>query len=168
MEGKQNKSSCNSEIIQVITHSRFLLEYAKYLTHNYDDAMDLYQETIYRGLHSINNYQELGKARYWLLRIMKNVFINEEHRPLKMFSSPIDEENIKEESEVDGIDTYKTEELYAAIEKLPLKDRRLMLLYIQGYAYEEMAREMDMKVGTIKSRIYRIKKRMRILLSRSF
>ena len=49
-----------------------------------------------------------------------------------------------------------------------IKEPVIVLGYTFPYAYEEMAREMDMKVGTIKSRIYRIKKRMRILLSRSF
>ena len=64
----------------VVGHGEFLRPYAISLTHNPEDAQDLYQETMMRALMNREKYQFGTNLKAWLYTIMRNIFINNYRR----------------------------------------------------------------------------------------
>ncbi len=147
----------------IIRHSNSLINYARQLTmNNNDDALDLYQDTVYRSLSRQQQYRECGTIAAWIYTIMRNIYFNNQKRNTYRNTARIDDTPIDNYHTND--DNYSVTELYDAIKHLNEKEKRLITLYLQGYAYEEIAQLMHMKEGTVKSGIYRAKQKLRKLL----
>lgn len=136
--------------------SRFALR----LTADRDDADDLLQETFYRALKNRESYNEGTNLRSWLFTIMKNTFINDYHRERRAtqrINTQIDitQGTLPVEASTPSPDAdYATGELEAAIGLLPAKYRVTFSLHTQGFKYKEMAQELRLPIGSVKSRIF--------------
>lgn len=148
----------------IVDHRVELLKYANSLTHHsHDDAQDLFQETVYRSLHSAGIYSERGTMGAWLRRIMHNIFINEVSRAAHHPTTEPDTLEVKDET-LQPDERFSIGELYAAIEKLSTRDKEIVTMRLQGYSYTEIADCMNMKEGTVKSALHRIKIQLKQLL----
>lgn len=147
-------------------HQDKLKQYAYRLTnYNIDDALDLFQETAYRSMVFQHHYKEEGHIEAWIYTIMRNIFINEynkSHNQNNIYD--ITDHNIIDETSSPD-DAYSIKELYDVIASMKNeKHKKIILMRIQGYSYEEIAKEMSIKVGTIKSTLFRIKHYIKDLL----
>lgn len=158
---------CSSEYMQLTKyltqHSDAILGYAHKLTLHHDDALDLYQETVYRSLANLAHYKESGNTAAWIYTIMRNTFINNQRRNSYRATA-----NIQDIEAMDNYcapdDTYTISELYDAIKHLNSKEKTIITLYLQGYSYAEISQHLNMKEGTVKSSIHRAKLKLRKLL----
>ncbi|EGY80498.1 sigma-70 family RNA polymerase sigma factor [Peptoniphilus indolicus] len=124
---------------------------------NRDDSMDCVQETLLKGL---KNYHTLQNKKYfdtWIIRILINTcidYINKNKSTVQL-----NEEITREEI----IENYEdTIDLINAIGELKSEQRELIFLkYFKGYSNFEIAREMNIKEGTVKSRVHRILKKLK-------
>lgn len=160
------KNEKEKAIIQYLSqHGKRLFCYAQYLTRNRADAEDLYQETIYRSLNHLQSYVDCGMTDVWLCRIMKNTYLNEVNRAYNRSVVHVDHIVGLEVDHDTPESIYTIDELYNAIGKLPRNEQDIITLYIQGYSYAEIAEMKNMKLGTVKSSINRIKRHLKILLT---
>ena len=137
-----------------------LLNFAYMLTSNRDDAYDLLQDTTLKVLDNQDKYTENTNFKGWVFTIMRNIFINNYRRVVRS-ATVVDQTedlyhlNISQDS---GLETpegsYATSEISAAIAEFPEKYRVPFTLHVQGYKYNEIADEMGLPLGTIKSRIF--------------
>ncbi len=145
------------------------------MTRNPADAEDVLQETLlkaYRGYHS---YAEGTNLKAWLYRILTNTFINkyrrQSRRPhevelgeledLYLFRRLGDEgtSGAARSAEEEALDRFVDEDIKAAVESLPENFRIPVLLAdVEGFSYKEIAKIMDVPIGTVMSRLHRGRK----------
>ena len=127
---------------------------------NKDDAEDLYQETIYKALKNKDKFKPDTNVKAWLYTIMRNTYINSYNRAVKSKIGNDDTEgqyflnnaNRKDMSPVESATNYK--ELLEVVNKLEDVFRVPFKMMYEGYKYKEIADELDLPIGTVKSRIF--------------
>lgn len=145
-----------------------LYTFAFHLTLNEEDANDLVQETYLKAFRFIDKYHEGTNAKAWLFKILKNAFINQYRRKSKQPTKVDYEEIINYHDEEDSqYSSYMDlredmfqhmmgDEVTEAINSLPVDFRVVILLCdIEGFTYEEIAKIIDIPIGTVRSRLHR-------------
>jgi len=149
------------------THGRFLYNVAYRLTGNDDDAYDLVQEALLRVRKGLETYQP-GSMEGWLSRIVTNVFLDEvrrkRRRPVEVL--PDDPERLLPSSPgADEATGALSDEVQAALRRLPEDFRTAVVLCdVVGLSYEEIADSISVPVGTVRSRIHRGRRLLRVAL----
>lgn len=150
-------------INNILKYSNKLKEYARYLTQLPEDAEDLYQETIYRSLYFAHNYKDIGYMESWLKTIMRNTHLNNvshTHHNTIIFNENY---TLVEESQQHE-DTFVIDDLNSAIQQLPKGEQQIIVMRIQGYSYKDISDTLHINIGTVKSTIHRIRKRLKTML----
>jgi RNA polymerase sigma-70 factor (ECF subfamily) len=147
-------------------HGQFLYAVAYRLTGNVDDARDLVQEALLRVRRGLATY-EPGSLEGWLARIVTNVFLDEvrrkRRRPVQALPENPDlvvppSEAADDAADAAGLST----EIQAAIASLPEEFRvPVVLCDIADQSYEEIARALDVPIGTVRSRLHRGRRLLR-------
>ncbi len=147
--------------------TKVLRSFAFSLTKDDEEAHDLFQETAYRAFSNKDKFRPGTNFRAWLMTIMKNIFINN-YRRRKRYNTISDqtsnlyyinsgEEDIFNKGEV----SMFMEELFEIIEDLPESLREPFQMYYEGFKYHEIADQLDLPLGTVKSRIYFARKELK-------
>ncbi len=147
-----------------------MYNFAFRLTTDEDDAKDLVQDTYMKAFRFINSFQKGTNGKAWLFRILKNSFINDFRKKSKE-PNKIDYQEIEgfynsEDADVDVVATHdlRTEsvrdligdEVANALNALAVDFRIVIILCdIEGFTYEEMAKILDIPIGTVRSRLHR-------------
>ena len=144
-----------------------LLSFAYQLTTNREEAQDLLQDTTLKALDNEEKYVDNVNFKGWIFTIMRNIFINNYRQTVRK-STVIDQTedlyhlNISQES---GLTTPEgsvaVKEIAAAVESFSDDYRIPFNMYVAGYKYNEIAEKMNLPLGTIKSRIFFARKRLR-------
>ena len=137
-----------------------LLNFAYMLTSNRDDAYDLLQDTTLKALDNSDKYAENTNFKGWVFTIMRNIFINN-YRRVARSATVIDQTedlyhlNLSQDSGIDSPEgSFAAQEITAAINEFPEKYRVPFSMHVAGYKYNEIADEMGLPLGTVKSRIF--------------
>jgi RNA polymerase sigma-70 factor, ECF subfamily len=156
---------------QAITHLDALYNFAVYLTRNPPEAQDLVQETYARAFRFSHRFQPGTHLRAWLFQILRNTFLTfyrlREREPalaedgVPDWDTPV----FHEAPEQTGASMEAHTDLERALSRLLPEFRMVLLLAeVERMPLEEIARVMECPVGTVKSRIFRGKERLRELL----
>ena len=170
---KLNKVSLvrnNEEIFEkeLLPHIEALKTFAYHLSYDEDDANDLVQETYMKAYRFIDKYIQGTNAKAWLFKILKNAYINHYRKRSKQ-PTRVDFEDIVSYHDSDdrGIPGYLDlrqelfdkmmgDEVTIAINALPIDFRTVVLLCdVEGFTYEEIAKIIDVPIGTVRSRLFR-------------
>ena len=137
-----------------------LLNFAYMLTSNRDDAYDLLQDTTLKALDNREKYVDNTNFKGWVFTIMRNIFIDN-YRRIARSATVIDQTedcyhlNLSQDSGLESPDgSYAAAEITSAINEFPEKYRVPFSMHVAGYKYNEIAEEMNLPLGTIKSRIF--------------
>lgn len=144
---------------------RLLLEgYEKYyrLAYSYvkneQDALDVVQESAYRVIRDCGKLKEEKYLSTWIYRIVINASIDL-LRKQKREGMSLDEVEIPYEDHYEEDDPL---ELLSALEE---RDRAIVILkYFEGWKLEEIAQVLEMNLNTVKARLYRALKKLKIAL----
>lgn len=119
-----------------------------------DDAADLVSETIYKCLRYEDQYDRTKDFRSWSLKIMQNTYITQYHRQMKVpFVGYEDCINSRRDDYCDQrLAVRIIMEIVGECAKQSLGIECVML-YAQGYSYDEISRTVGICTGTVKSRI---------------
>lgn len=169
----QNKDSLarnNEEIFdkELLPHIEALKTFAYHLSYDEDDANDLVQETYMKAYRFIDKYIQGTNAKAWLFKICKNAYINHYRKRSKQ-PTRVDFEDIvsyhdSDDSKLPGyldlreelFDKMMGDEVTIAINALPIDFRTVVLLCdVEGFTYEEIAKIIDVPIGTVRSRLFR-------------
>ncbi len=146
--------------------SKPLMAFAMRLTRDEEMAKDLVQETACRAFRFSNQYRPDTNLRAWLMTIMRNTFINDyrKQRRRRLIQSQMDDAvawNGGSTVENAGEMNLRKQEVINALQEVDALFRIPLLMYCEGYTYEEIADELDAPIGTIKSRIFLARKQLR-------
>ena len=143
-----------------------LLNFAYMLTSNRDNAYDLLQDTTLKALDNEDKYVANTNFKGWVFTIMRNIFINN-YRRIVRSATVIDQTedlyhlNLSQDSGLESPEgSLGAGEITAAINAFPAEYRIPFSMHVAGYKYEEIAKEMGLPLGTVKSRIFFARKRL--------
>lgn len=145
---------------QVIHSKDILMARAVKLSRDITKAEDLVQETVYRALSNKDKYREDYNLKGWLYTIMRNIFINDYNRQAKhptYLQEDYTDHLLGGQSHVatnDGIGNITMSEIEKAMDKLDDKYSKIFMMHYEGFKYQEIADEVNLPLGTVKSRIH--------------
>jgi RNA polymerase sigma-70 factor, ECF subfamily len=156
---------------QLINLERSLLKYALRLKLNGADAKDLVQETFLKVLLSRDKFVNKGYFKAWTFTIMKNTFISDYRRiTVQNTYNNIDQSYFSNPFKTSGVESpesaYSVVEIAQNIEQLNEKFRVPLKMYIEGYKYKEIAETLNLKIGTVKCRIFLSRKQLKNQLAK--
>ena len=161
---------------QVEFYTRFhqltslLQAFAYNLTKNQEDAKDLYQETAFRALTNRDKFNPGTNFKAWSFTIMKNIFINNYRKKVKANTIMDSTDNMYylnsgSVSISNGAEAnILMEELTEMIARLDDSIRIPFLMHYQGFKYQEIADELNLPLGTVKSRIFFARKELKEMI----
>jgi RNA polymerase sigma-70 factor (ECF subfamily) len=145
---------------QLTSLEEALERFAMSLTANREDAKDLVQETYLKALSYREKFMSNTNLKAWVYTIMKNSFINNYRRAVRENTTF---DNTKDLYYLNGSGAgYESNpesvlsagEIQSHIDKLDDDLRIPFQMHQDGFKYKEIAEELDLKIGTVKSRIF--------------
>ena len=166
---------------EALPHLDAVYRFALRLTGSRDGAQDLVQETFFRAYRAWDQYTPGTECKSWLFTICRNVFLRERARdrrhgeileeirapgsgvggtglsivnPLWQSAGEVDPEGTFFDAIVDA-------EILEAVDALPEEYRMAVVLSdLEGLSYEEIGRLLEVPLGTVKSRLFRGRRRL--------
>jgi len=141
--------------------------FALNLTKNKEDACDLYQETAFRAIQNKDKFRLGTNFKAWLFTIMKNIFINNYRKKIKRNTIIDSTDNmfyINSGSSIiaNGAESkIMMDELNKMVESLDNNIRKPFRMHFDGYKYQEISDELQLPLGTVKSRIFFARKTLK-------
>jgi RNA polymerase sigma-70 factor, ECF subfamily len=143
-----------------------LMRFAYSLTADRDDAKDLVQETFLKALKNSDKFINETNLKAWTYTILKNTFINN-YRSSIRHGTYIDQSKEGSDKQImaaygsdDPDSIYASKELEKAIETLHDDYKLPFKMHHEGFKYKEIAETLDLKIGTVKSRIFFTRKKL--------
>ena len=180
MGGEPNAKAGFAE--EALPHLDAVYRFALRLAGSPDEAEDLVQDTFLRAFRSWNQYTRGTKAKSWLFTICRNVFLRRRERA-KRHEEIVAENATRPEASSAGqvnpvwstvqaldpegefFESIVDDRIVGAIEALPEEYRTAVVLSdIEGLPYAEIAELMEVPVGTVKSRLFRGRRRLQQVL----
>ncbi len=157
-----------------------LVNLARALTNDDGEAEDLAQETFIRAWKSIARFRGDSAFRTWLFRIATNVIqshLGRKSRRSRWWGPSIDDRrhdwngepatlNTASPSSTIEDDVARRQQIDRALATLPAELRLAVTLRdVHGFDYREIAEMLGVPIGTVESRIFRARQRLRPLLA---
>jgi len=157
---------------EALPHMDALYRTALRMTKNQNDAEDLVQEAYVKAYRFWDKFEPGSNCRAWLFKIMTNIFINDyrskSRTPISVNVDDIDDNFLYGQLANLGPEDNPERRLFAkifdddikkAIEELPDDFRLVVVLsFLEGFSYQEIADIADLQLGTVKSRLHRGRK----------
>lgn len=157
----------------VLEYQKNVYNVALRITGNAEDAADMAQEAFIKAFNSISSFKGDSRFSVWLYRIVSNVSVDFLRSKARRPSSSLSIENEEGETvELEIADESLSPEklletklssqaVRRGLDSLPEDYRQILLLReIQGLSYDEIAQILDVEIGTVKSRIFRARKKL--------
>ncbi|MBV8132445.1 MAG: sigma-70 family RNA polymerase sigma factor [Alphaproteobacteria bacterium] len=145
-----------------------LRRYARALTRDVTRADDLVQNCLVRALAKQHLWQPGTDLRAWLFTILHNQHVNDLRDALREGAHITDEATQSLPGVIpNAIASLQLRDLERAMAILPEEQRQVILLVgLEGMRYEDVARILDIPVGTVRSRLSRGRHMLRKIMER--
>lgn len=137
-----------------------LRRFAISFTHDDDDADDLVQDTMLKAIRYSARFETGTNLKSWLFMILKNTFINNYRRKYKL-NAFMAERSIDVSDNIPDHSTYNqgeskciVDDIHKVLARLPHDYHYPFMKYFEGYKYHEIADELMIPIGTVKTRIH--------------
>jgi RNA polymerase sigma-70 factor, ECF subfamily len=144
-------------------YQRRALAHARALTGNDADAADAAQSAFLDAFRHLRNFDETREFYPWFYVLLRN-------RCFKQWVPAQDRASESEQAEVTAPRINSPEDLYdlrTALDCLPLGDRELIVLkHLDGWTYDELAERLEIPRGTVMSRLFHARQRLKALMFR--
>lgn len=146
-------------------HIPRLRRYARALTRTPDAADDLVQDTLERALGRFSMWRAGSDLRAWLFSIMHNVHVNQVTSRRAKSEQPLDDDAPEIPVAAHHNHVLEVRDLASALQDLPAEQREILLLVgLEDLSYEEVAKVLDVPIGTVMSRLSRGREKLRRLM----
>ncbi|MFW5872603.1 MAG: RNA polymerase sigma factor [bacterium] len=143
-----------------------LERFALSLTTNQEEAKDLVQETYLKAITYRDKFIHYTNLKAWLFTILKNTFINTYRKAVRE-NTAVDQTpdlyylNQTKDRYVPTPDSnISQEEIIKKIDELEEEFRIPFVMHTSGFKYKEIADTLNLKIGTVKSRIFFTRKKL--------
>ncbi len=145
---------------QLHDYSGSLQSFALNFTKDIEDANDLVQDTLLKAVTYYSKFKEGTNLKGWLFTIMRNTFINNYRRMVKTNtlitqSEDISSANLHYSATRNAVESkFVMGDIHKALATLQPEYYVPFIKYFEGYKYHEIAEELDIPIGTVKTRIH--------------
>lgn len=163
---------------EFMPHINSMYNFAYRLTMDGDDAKDLLQDTYLKAYRFIDSFQQGTNAKAWLFRILKNSFINDYRKKSKepskvdyqevesYYNSEEVDRQITPDLRVEALQDMIGDEISDALNSLDVDFKTVIILAdLEEFKYDEMAKILDIPIGTVRSRLHRARNLLKEKLS---
>jgi RNA polymerase sigma-70 factor (ECF subfamily) len=144
----------------VIAEAKSLSKYALHFTRDTDDANDLVQDTMLKAISSADKFQEGTNLKGWLFTILKNTYINNYKKMVKKNQMVTQSDEVHSHhlmysaTKNSGESKFVMDDLNRALTQLPQEYESPFTMYFEGYKYHEIADQLVIPIGTVKTRMF--------------
>ena len=149
-------------IQQIKENEGIIYKVARLYTNTTEDQKDVYQEIVYQLWKSYPSFKADSKISTWMYRVALNTAINNLKKE-KRKGIRVSMDNFLL-NKIDHVDTVMEERitlLYAHIKKLSVIERGIILLYLEGKSYDEIAAITGFTATNVGTRLARIKNKLK-------
>jgi RNA polymerase sigma-70 factor, ECF subfamily len=152
-----------------------LYNFARWLTHDREEAEDLVQETYAKALTGFRSFAAGTNFRAWMYRILRNTFLTSRTGLKSGMTISLDSEEGAESAAPATTETPESlflerasqQMVQEAIAELPAIFREVVLLCdVQEMSYQEIAQVISIPIGTVMSRLARARNALRVTLAK--
>ena len=141
-----------------------LRRYARVLVRHKEEADDLVQDTLERAWLKSGLWQGVSDMRAWLFSIMHNLHADAVRRP-RIHTIELDNNTPEIPVAARQGEQLAMRDLQLALNQLPDEQREVLLLVaLEDMTYADIAKTLNIPVGTVMSRLSRGRERLRIVL----
>jgi RNA polymerase sigma-70 factor (ECF subfamily) len=151
---------------EIMQYQRILRPFAFNLTHSMEESEDLIQDTFYRAIANKDKFSEGTNIKAWLFTIMKNIFINNYRKNQKknVITDTSDNQyllNSTKKVEHNGSEVnFLAADIEKAMQEVSIDFTAPFMMYFNGFKYQEIAEQLNLPLGTVKSRIFFARKEL--------
>lgn len=151
----------------IVAMEQDLHRFAYKLTANRESANDLVQDCVLQALDNHDKFTHSKNLKGWMYTIMRNIFINNYRRAAREMNIIDDDysilqQNLIEDGEADRFElAYDLKLLHRAIHNIPDDMKIPFQMFVAGFKYREIAEKLGLPIGTVKSRLFFIRKRLK-------
>lgn len=151
-----------------------LFSFALRLTKNRQDAQDLMQETSLRAYRHRDKFASGTNFKSWISTIMRNTYINRyrKMKTRKHVNNPIEEFShaLESKNAIDNTAEHdmRMRELTRMLDSVGELYSVPFMMFYRGYEYKEIAYQLQIPIGTVKSRIFLARQRMKKMLGNRY
>lgn len=151
------------DFIQTIKDNEGIIyKITRVYTNDSEEQKDLYQEIVYQLWKSYESFQGKSKISTWMYRVALNTSIAHLNQQKKKgHSVSLDFELLNRPDEQDGVLEEQMQILYAHIKQLNVIEKGLILLFLEGKSYDEIAAITGFTVTNVGTRLGRIKQKLK-------
>ncbi|UOB17016.1 sigma-70 family RNA polymerase sigma factor [Abyssalbus ytuae] len=136
-------------------------------SNNKNEQEDLYQEIVYQLWKYFDSFRNESKISTWIYKVALNTSITylkkEKRNGVKI---PIENVVINHIEEKDTIKEERITQLYSSIKKLNTVEKGLILLFLEGKSYEEIAEISGFTPTNVGTRLHRIKLKLKSTMNK--
>ncbi|GIN74240.1 DNA-directed RNA polymerase sigma-70 factor [Bacillus sp. J14TS2] len=166
-KAKKGNDEAFEQLVSSVRHKLYRTAYS--YVRNEQDALDLYQETIYKAYTSLQSLKKPESFQSWIIKILVFKSIDFIRKESRHFTTD-DEELFAELASKENVD-YITHsmDLSEAFKFLDPKYKTIILLrYYHDLSIKEIAHIMNSPEGTVKSHLNRAEKKLRPILKEGY
>lgn len=145
----------------VSAYAKDLYRYAYWLCKQPPVAEDLVQETFARAWKAIDSLKDEKAAKAWLITILRreNARMYEKYQPQLL---EIEEELVAEDDRYEPLPLLEKQQLQQLIMALPNEYKEPLILQVMwGYTGDEIAEQLDLKLPTVNTRLFRARQQLK-------
>ncbi|WP_176860082.1 sigma-70 family RNA polymerase sigma factor [Peptococcaceae bacterium] len=153
----------------MVEHGQRFYRMAYSYMKNEQDALEVISEATYKGLKNLHRLREPDFFVTWMTRIIINTAVDELRRKKRVFPVAPTEMAFSETTASETIASMEENlqhyDLYEAIDLLTAEEKTCIILrYFEEYSFVEIAEILKLPQSTVKSRVYRCLKRMKLYM----
>ncbi len=154
----------------ITSHESAMRIHALRFTQDLEDANDLLQDTLMKAFRHADQFEENTNLKGWLYTIMRNTFINTYRKNTKTQAIVVQSDDITYQNLAFSATTNQSTtdfvlgDIKGALSKIPAHLSFPFVKYVEGYKYHEIAEEMGIPLGTVKTRIHEARKHLAKML----
>ncbi len=143
-------------------HQGILYKVSSIYAKDQEDQKDLYQEIVYQLWKSIDSFKAKSKLSTWIYRLALNTSIAHLNKEKKR----VDKNRLQLDFKI-PVESYdptyedRLKQLYALIQSLNMIEKGIIVLYLEGKSYEEIAQITGFTPSNIGTRLSRIKQKLK-------
>jgi RNA polymerase sigma factor (sigma-70 family) len=151
------------EFISIIQENEGLIyKVTKVYSNSKEDAEDLYQEIVYQLWKSFGSFRNESKISTWMYRIALNTSITHLNKEKNQRSNvPVDDSLLHRADHSEMLMEERSSVLFKLIKKLNDVEKAVILLYLEGKTYEEIAGITGFTATNVGTRLGRIKEKLK-------
>ena len=151
----------------ILAMEQDLHRFAYKLTADRESANDLVQDCLLQALDNREKFTYTKNLKGWMYTLMRNIFVNNYRRTVREMNLIDDSYSINQQHLIEDEDAYRFEftsdmkQLYRVIHSIPEEMKVPFQMFVAGFKYREIAEKLGLPMGTVKSRLFFNRKRLK-------